>query len=166
MQAYCQKNGIPFQQIEPLLDLLAVSIASDIVPLVDENRILAHYGLLRLNASPSKGLLSIIKICGLDKHNITIDDIVFKIGPRINAAGRMRMDENDENAAPSGGYAAVNLLIEGNESLAEEFGSVIDGFNQDRKCIDRSVTQEAHDFIEAHAELKAAKSTVIYNPAG
>ena len=164
VQAYCQKNGIPFQQIEPLLDLLAVSIASDIVPLVDENRILAHYGLLRLNASPSKGLLSIIKICGLDRHNITIDDIVFKIGPLINAAGRMRMDENDENAAPSGGYAAVNLLIEGNESLAEEFGSVIDGFNQDRKCIDRSVTQEAHDFIEAHAELKAAKSTVIYNP--
>ena len=164
VQAYCQKSGIPFQQIEPLLDLLAVSIASDIVPLVDENRILAHYGLLRLNASPSKGLLSIIKICGLDRHNITIDDIVFKIGPRINAAGRMRMDENDENAAPSGGYAAVNLLIEGNESLAEEFGSVIDGFNQDRKCIDRSVTQEAHDFIEAHAELKAAKSTVIYNP--
>ena len=164
VQAYCQKNGIPFQQIEPLLDLLAVSIASDIVPLVDENRILAHYGLLRLNAAPSKGLLSIIKICGLDRHNITIDDIVFKIGPRINAAGRMRMDENDENAAPSGGYAAVNLLIEGNESLAEEFGSVIDGFNQDRKCIDRSVTQEAHDFIEAHAELKAAKSTVIYNP--
>ena len=164
VQAYCQKNGIPFQQIEPLLDLLAASIASDIVPLVDENRILAHYGLLRLNASPSKGLLSIIKICGLDRHNITIDDIVFKIGPRINAAGRMRMDENDENAAPSGGYAAVNLLIEGNESLAEEFGSVIDGFNQDRKCIDRSVTQEAHDFIEAHAELKAAKSTVIYNP--
>ncbi len=164
VQAYCQKNGIPFQQIEPLLDLLAVSIASDIVPLVDENRILAHYGLLRLNASPSKGLLSIIKICGLDRHNNTIDDIVYKIGPRINAAGRMRMDENDENAAPSGGYAAVNLLIEGNESLAEEFGSVIDGFNQDRKCIDRSVTQEAHDFIEAHAELKAAKSTVIYNP--
>ena len=164
VHADCQKNGIPFQQIEPLLDLLAVSIASDIVPLVDENRILAHYGLLRLNASPSKGLLSIIKICGLDRHNITIDDIVFKIGPRINAAGRMRMDENDENAAPSGGYAAVNLLIEGNESLAEEFGSVIDGFNQDRKCIDRSVTQEAHDFIEAHAELKAAKSTVIYNP--
>ena len=164
VQDYCQKNGIPFQQIEPLLDLLAVSIASDIAPLVDENRILAHYGLLRLNASPSKGLLSIIKICGLDRHNITIDDIVFKIGPRINAAGRMRMDENDENAAPSGGYAAVNLLIEGNESLAEEFGSVIDGFNQDRKCIDRSVTQAAHDFIEARAELKAAKSTVIYNP--
>ena len=164
VQAYAQKNRIPFEQISPLLDLLVVSIASDIVPLVGENRILAHFGLKDLNREPSKGLLSIIKICGLDRHNITIDDIVFKIGPRINAAGRMRMDENDENAAPSGGYAAVNLLIEGNESLAEEFGSVIDGFNQDRKCIDRSVTQEAHDFIEAHAELKAAKSTVIYNP--
>ena len=164
VQAYCQKNGIPFQQIEPLLDLLAVSIASDIVPLVDENRILAHYGLLRLNASPSKGLLSIIKICGLDRHNITIDDIVFKIGPRINAAGRMRMDENDENAAPSGGYAAVNLLIEGNESIAAEFGNVIDAYNQDRKSIDRSVTQEAHDFIERNPAMKELKSTVIYNP--
>ena len=164
VQAYCQKNGIPFQQIEPLLDLLAVSIASDIVPLVDENRILAHYGLLRLNASPSKGLLSIIKICGLDRHNITIDDIVFKIGPRINAAGRMRMDENDENAAPSGGYAAVNLLIEGNESIAAEFGNVIDAYNQDRKSIDRSVTQEAHDFIERDPAMKELKSTVIYNP--
>ena len=164
VQAYAQKNRMPFEQILPLLDLLVVSIASDIVPLVGENRILAYFGLKNLNREPSKGLLSIIKICGLDRHNITIDDIVFKIGPRINAAGRMRMDENDENAAPSGGYAAVNLLIEGNESLAEEFGSVIDGFNQDRKCIDRSVTQEAHDFIEAHAELKAAKSTVIYNP--
>ena len=164
VQAYAQKNRIPFEQISPLLDLLVVSIASDIVPLVGENRILAHFGLKDLNREPSKGLLSIIKICGLDKHNITIDDIVFKIGPRINAAGRMRMDENDENASPSGGHAAVELLIEGNESLAEEFGSVIDGFNQDRKCIDRSVTQEAHDFIEAHAELKAAKSTVIYNP--
>ena len=164
VQAYAMKHGIPFSEIEHLLDLLVVSIASDIVPLTGENRILAYYGLERLNRMPSSGLHSIIKICGLDKHNITIDDIVFKIGPRINAAGRMRMDENDENAAPSGGYAAVNLLIEGNESLAEEFGSVIDGFNQDRKCIDRSVTQEAHDFIEAHAELKAAKSTVIYNP--
>ena len=164
VQAYCQKNGIPFQQIEPLLDLLAVSIASDIVPLVDENRILAHYGLLRLNASPSKGLLSIIKICGLDRHNITIDDIVFKIGPRINAAGRMRMDENDENASPSGGHAAVELLIEGNESIAAEFGNVIDAYNQDRKSIDRSVTQEAHDFIERNPEMKQLKSTVIYNP--
>ena len=164
VQAYAQKNGIPFSQILDLLDLLVVSIASDIVPLSDENRILAYFGLKNLNSRPSKGLLSIIKICGLDKHQITIDDIVFKIGPRINAAGRMRMDENDENASPSGGHAAVELLIEGNESEAAKFGEVIDAYNQDRKSIDRSVTQEAHDYIEQHPDLKALKSTVVYNP--
>ena len=162
VQAYAQKNGIPFEQILDLLDLLVVSIASDIVPLTDENRILAHFGLQNLNRRPSKGLLSIIKICGLDKHQITIDDIVFKIGPRINAAGRMRMDEND--TAPSGGHAAVELLIEGNEAEAAKFGEVIDSYNQDRKSIDRSVTQEAHDYIENNPELKQLKSTVIYNP--
>ncbi|MBQ6861248.1 MAG: single-stranded-DNA-specific exonuclease RecJ [Alistipes sp.] len=164
VQAYAQKNGIPFSQILDLLDLLVVSIASDIVPLSDENRILAYFGLKNLNSRPSKGLLSIIKICGLDKHQITIDDIVFKIGPRINAAGRMRMDENDENASPSGGHAAVELLIEGNEAEAAKFGEVIDAYNQDRKSIDRSVTQEAHDYIEQHPDLKALKSTVVYNP--
>ena len=164
VQAYAQRHNIAFESIEWLLDLLVVSIASDIVPLVDENRILAHYGLRRLNASPSEGLLSIINICKLDRSNITIDDIVFKIGPRINAAGRMRMDEYDENDTPSGGYAAVKLLVEGDEAAATRFGGVIDGFNQDRKSIDRSVTQEAHDYIESHTELKSRKSTVIYNP--
>ncbi|MEG1405571.1 MAG: single-stranded-DNA-specific exonuclease RecJ, partial [Alistipes sp.] len=164
VQGYAQKNKIPFEEISPLLDLLVVSIASDIVPLVDENRVLAHYGLMRLNREPSKGLLSIIKICGLENHNITVDDIVFKIGPRINAAGRMRMDETDENASPSGGHAAVNLLIEASECAADEFGSVIDAYNQDRKSIDRSVTLEAHNFIENNPELKELKSTVVYNP--
>ena len=164
VEAYARRNKIPFTDIEHLLDLLVVSIASDIVPLVDENRILAYYGLRKLNAEPSKGLLSIIKICGLEGHNITIDDIVFKIGPRINAAGRMRMDEDDENAAPSGGHAAVSLLIEGNEQEAAKFGEVIDSYNKDRKSIDRNVTQEAHDFVESNPELKAKKSTVIYNP--
>ena len=164
VEAYARRNRIPFREIEHLLDLLVVSIASDIVPLVDENRILAYYGLKKLNSAPSKGLLSIIKICGLEGHNITIDDIVFKIGPRINAAGRMRMDEEDVNAAPSGGHAAVSLLIEGNEREAMKFGDVIDSYNQDRKSIDRNVTQEAHDYVEANPELKARKSTVIYNP--
>jgi single-stranded-DNA-specific exonuclease len=164
VEAYARRNNIAFSEIEHLLDLLVVSIASDIVPLVDENRILAYYGLKKLNSQPSKGLLSIIKICGLHGHNITIDDIVFKIGPRINAAGRMRMDEDDENAAPSGGHAAVSLLIEGNEQEAARFGEVIDSFNQDRKSIDRNVTQEAHNYVESHPEIKALKSTVIYNP--
>ncbi len=164
VQAYALRNNIPFSEVERLLDLVVVSIASDIVPLTGENRILAHYGLKRLNENPGKGLLSIIKICGLEKHTITIDDIVFKIGPRINAAGRMRVDEEDENAAPSGGHAAVNLLIERNEKAAENFGSMIDTFNQDRKSIDRSVTIEAHELIESNPELKNRKSTVIYNP--
>ena len=164
VQAYALRNNIPFSEVERLLDMVVVSIASDIVPLTGENRILAHFGLKRLNENPSKGLLSIIKICGLEKHTITIDDIVFKIGPRINAAGRMRVDEEDENAAPSGGHAAVNLLIERNEKAAENFGSMIDTFNQDRKSIDRSVTIEAHELIESNPELKNRKSTVIYNP--
>ncbi|MFI3317300.1 MAG: single-stranded-DNA-specific exonuclease RecJ [Rikenellaceae bacterium] len=164
VQAYASKHKIPFSKIEHLLDLLAVSIASDIVPLVGENRVLAHYGLIRLNRNPSKGLHSIIKICGLERHSITIDDIVFKIGPRINAAGRMRMDVNDLNAPPSGGYAAVELLIEGNESAAAKFGNEIDSFNQDRKSIDRSVTIEAHNYIENNDKYNDAKCTVIYNP--
>ena len=160
-QAYCQTHDIPFSEIERLLDLVVVSIASDIVPVTGENRILAYYGLERLNTRPNKGLHSIIKICGLEKHRISIDDIVFKIGPRINAAGRMRMGEGDEH---SGGHSAVNLMIERDEDAAGLFGAAIDEANSDRKTIDRTVTQEAHDFIEGNPELKAMKCTVIYNP--
>ncbi len=165
VQAYAQKHNIPFSEIESFLDLLVVSIASDIVALTDENRILAHYGLKILNASPSEGLSSIIRICGLEEQNITIDDIVFKIGPRINAAGRMRMDEYPEDSVPSGGYAAVKLLVEGNEEAARELGEGIDNYNQDRKKEDRSVTIEAHEFVENNPQLKAQKSIVIYNPS-
>jgi single-stranded-DNA-specific exonuclease len=160
-QAYCLRHGIPFSEIERLLDLVVISIASDIVPLTGENRILAYYGLERLNTRPNKGLASIINICGLDKHRITIDDIVFKIGPRINAAGRMRKGEGDEF---SGGHSAVNLMIERDADTAGLFGAQIDEANTDRKTIDRTVTQEAHDLIESNPELKRMKSTVIYNP--
>lgn len=161
LQGYCQYKGLPFSEVERLLDLVVVSIAADIVPLVGENRILAYYGLKRLNESPCKGLSSIIKICGLDKHNITIDDIVFKIGPRINAAGRMEVDSDD---APSGGHSAVYLMIARDEEVASRYGAFIDRSNQDRKSIDRSITQEAHNYIEHNPELKRRKSTVIYNP--
>ena len=164
VQGYCQMKGIPFEHIMPLLDLVVVSTAADIVPLVDENRILAHYGLLKLNENPRKGLQSIIKICGLEGHKITIDDIVFKIGPRINAAGRMAVDREEDMTAPSGGHAAVNLLVERDEDLADAFGVLIDSSNQERKSIDRSVTQEAHRYIESHPEYRMLKSTVIYNP--
>ena len=164
LQGYCMRKGLPFSEVEGLLDLVVVSIASDIVPLVGENRILAYYGLKRLNEKPGKGLHSIIKICGLDRHSITIDDIVFKIGPRINAAGRMEVDADDENAAPSGGHSAVSLMVARDEVMAEEYGAFIESSNQDRKCIDRSITLEAHNLIESDPRLKAGKSTVIYNP--
>ncbi|MDL2230681.1 single-stranded-DNA-specific exonuclease RecJ [Alistipes sp. OttesenSCG-928-L06] len=162
-QAYCAKNNLPFSQVLPLLDLVVVSIASDIVPLVGENRILAYYGLKRLNESPNKGLKSIIKICGLEKHQITIDDLVFKIGPRINAAGRMAVDAAD-NSPHSGGHTAVRLMVARTDEKATLYGDVIDGRNDTRKNIDRSITIEAHDFIEGNPELKKLKSTVIYNP--
>ena len=164
VQGYAQKKNIDFRKVEKLLDLVVVSTAADIVPLTGENRVLAYYGLKMLNENPRKGLKSIIKICGLDKHQITIDDIVFKIGPRINAAGRMAVDHNDENSAPSGGHAAVNLLIERDEDAAAHFGNDIERSNQKRKDIDRSVTLEAHEIIENNPEMKAHKSTVIYNP--
>ena len=164
VQGYAQKKGIPFSEVEKLVDLVVVSTAADIVPLTGENRILAYYGLRRLNDAPRKGLHSIIRICGLDKHQITIDDIVFKIGPRINAAGRMRVDPDDPDAAPSGGHKAVEMLIERDEKEAERCGDIIDEFNQNRKSIDRNVTQEAHDIIENNPEMKSHKSIVIYNP--
>ncbi len=164
VHAYSIRHEIPFSQIEHLLDLLVVSIASDIVSLVDENRTLAMHGLKRLNDNPSKGLHSIIKICELTNKEITIDDIVIKIGPRINAGGRMRMDPDDENSAPSGGYAVVHLLVEGNESAARESGAQIDAFNSDRKLIDRGVTQEAFDIVESDPLMKSRKGMVIYNP--
>ena len=164
LQGYCLYKGLPFSEVECLLDLVVVSIASDIVPLVGENRILAYYGLKRLNEKPGKGLQSIIKICGLEKHAITIDDIVFKIGPRINAAGRMEVDAEGENAAPSGGHSAVYLMVARDEEVASEYGAFIDTCNQDRKNIDRSITQQAHELIERNPEMKARKSTVIYNP--
>ena len=153
VQAYAQKNRIPFEQISPLLDLLVVSIASDIVPLVDENRILAHFGLKDLNREPSKGLLSIIKICGLDKHNITIDDIVFKIGPRINASGRMM-----------NGKEAVELLLSKDSASAREKSESINQYNEERRELDKKITDEANAVIDEVENMDDRKAIVVYNP--
>ena len=101
MQAFAKNNGIPFSRLIPLLDLCAVSIAADIVPVVDENRILAFHGLKQLNQNPSVGLKAIIDICGLNNRELSMSDIIFKMGPRINASGRM------EN-----GRESVDLLVE------------------------------------------------------
>jgi len=153
MQAYCIRKNIPLAELYPFLDLLVVSIASDLVSITGENRILAHYGLKQLNEAPRKGLLSIIKLAGLEKHQITIDDIVFKIGPRINAAGRMES-----------GKMAVDLLISRTDDDAFQIGHTINDHNDDRKNIDRKITQEALAMVRDMPGLENKKSTVVYNP--
>lgn len=152
-QGIALRKGIPFSELEPLLDLVAVSIASDIVPLIDENRVLAHFGLKRLNENPRKGLKSIIKLAGLDGHSIAVDDIVFKIGPRINAAGRMES-----------GKAAVDLLLAQRDDHAAEMGDLINTCNNDRKNVDRNITLQALEMIETSPLLQSKKATVLYNP--
>lgn len=161
-QAYSIKNGIPFEHTAKLLDYLVVSIASDIVPIVGENRILAYYGLERLNSNPSMGLKSIINICNLSYTKITIDDIVFKIGPRINAAGRMENDP-EEGGSTSGGNNAVKLLISRTEDRAAKYGTIIDDCNTDRKVIDRTITKEANKIVESCVDRLNSKCTVLYN---
>jgi single-stranded-DNA-specific exonuclease len=153
MQAFAKTKGIPFEEILPLLDLLAVSIASDLVSITGENRVLAYFGLKHLNQSPRKGLLSIIKLSGLEKHMITIDDIVFKIGPRINAAGRMES-----------GKTAVDLLTSRDDIDAKNIGDTINTHNNDRKHEDRKITLEASEMAALVDNFSSKKSTVVYNP--
>lgn len=152
VQAYAQKNGIPFESLIPLLDLLVVSISSDLVTMVGENRVLAHYGLKQLNENPRKGLLAMIQLSNLEPGHLTIDDIVFKIGPRINAAGRMES-----------GQLAVELLIAGNTQTAMEIGSKINDNNNERKSIDREITQEALEMVQSGKCLAFENATVVYN---
>ena len=153
-QAYAATYNISKESVLELLDLLAVSIASDLVSITGENRILAYYGLKRLNSNPRKGLQSIIKLSGLDKHVITIDEIVFKIGPRINAAGRMES-----------GRTAVDLLICRNDEDARKIGDEINEHNNERKSIDREITYEAVNMVRNNPAFDGKKSTIVYNPS-
>lgn len=153
VQAYAATYGIPFEKILQYLDLLAVSIAADLVSVVDENRILAYFGLKQINESPRKGLLSMIRFSGLDRCKITIDDIVFKIGPRINAAGRMES-----------GRRAVELLVCDDDEVANRIGKEINEYNNERKSIDREITEEAKEMVRASADFAKSSSTVVYNP--
>ncbi|MGL4364048.1 MAG: single-stranded-DNA-specific exonuclease RecJ [Bacteroidales bacterium] len=154
LQAYCLQNHISTKLLEPLLDLVAVSIASDIVPLTGENRILAYYGLQRINTEPRKGFQAIMRRSGLDDEQpINIDDIVFRIGPRINAAGRMES-----------GVAAVDLLTAETDDVANTVGDLINDHNNDRKNVDRSITLEAINIIEQDPQLQMKNTTVLYNP--
>ncbi|MCH5216843.1 MAG: single-stranded-DNA-specific exonuclease RecJ [Muribaculaceae bacterium] len=154
MQAFALSNGLDSSnELESLLDLVAVSIAADIVPITGENRILAHYGLKRLNHNPNLGLRAIIKICNLVHKEITISDVVFKIGPRINASGRMQS-----------GMEAVELLVTRDAAEALSLAKNIDQYNQDRKELDKRITEEANNIItDGGADLSKNKSIVIYN---
>ncbi len=153
VQAYSQMYGIPFESLVPLLDLLVVSIASDLVSVTGENRILAHYGLKQLNGEPREGLLAMIQLSGLEPTHITIDDIVFKIGPRINAAGRMES-----------GRMAVELLTASDAQTAFRIGTEINEHNNERKSIDRRITQEALDMVRTGSCLSSGNATIVYNP--
>lgn len=153
MQAFAKSNGIGDAELDALLDLVAVSIAADIVPMVDENRIMAYHGLRRLNNNPNMGLRAIIRICGLTGKEITISDVIFKIGPRINASGRMQS-----------GREAVELLVARDAADAYEKAKAIDQYNKDRKELDKRITEEANAILEANGEmLDDKKSIVIYN---
>ena len=153
VQAYSLRYNIPFESLEPLLDLLVVSIASDLVTMVGENRILAHFGLKRLNENPRKGLLALISLAKLEPSHVSIDDIVFKIGPRINAAGRMES-----------GRLAVELLTAGDDRTAFAIGDKINDNNNERKNIDREITQEALEMVGKGTALETDNVTIVYNP--
>ena len=153
VQAYSQRYGVPFESLVPLLDLLVVSIASDLVTMVGENRTLSHFGLKQLNENPHKGLLAMINLSNLEPGHISIDDIVFKIGPRINAAGRMES-----------GRLAVELLTAEDVEEAMFIGEKINENNNDRKNIDREVTKEALEMVESGRCLARENATVVYNP--
>lgn len=154
MQAFAMSNGLSnHNELDSLLDLVAVSIAADIVPIVGENRVMAHYGLRRLNSNPNLGLRSIIRLCKLTNKDITISDVIFKIGPRINASGRMQS-----------GVEAVDLLVSRDLHDAYEKGKDIDQYNRDRKELDKQITQEANRLIENNVGIVQGKrSIVIYN---
>lgn len=167
VQAFCTTRGIAVDEISYLLDLVIVSIAADIVPLVDENRIMGHFGLLQLNSDgANKGLAAIIKICGLERHKMAVEDIVFKIGPRINATGRMEIDiDHNDPRAQSGGRNAVRLLTAPTKDRALFYVNRIEEFNRLRKEADRVVTSEARMLLENDPTQKDKKSTIIFNPA-
>ncbi|MCI7461640.1 MAG: single-stranded-DNA-specific exonuclease RecJ [Bacteroides sp.] len=153
VQAYSQKNGLPFESLLPLLDLLVVSIASDLVTVVGENRVLAHFGLKRLNEEPRIGLQAMINLANLEQGHVTIDDIVFKIGPRINAAGRMES-----------GRLAVELLTAETEEAAVTIGSQINDNNNERKSIDREITKAALDMVQDGTCCSSENAVIVYGP--
>ena len=152
IHAYSRVHGIPFSSVYHYLDLVAVSIASDIVPITGENRVMAYFGLKQLNESPRTGLKEIIRESEVSRA-LTVEDVVFKIGPRINAAGRMET-----------GSKAVDLLVSTDTKLATGISKEISTFNIERRSVDRIITTEAMRMISEDQRNVNSRTTVLYNP--
>lgn len=150
-QAYCIAHNLPAEQYERYIDLVMVSIAADIVPVEDENRILAYHGLIKLNTNPCMGLKALMEISGKNK-DYTLTDVIFSLAPRINAAGRM--DHANQ---------AVKMLLCTERGLAEEQSLFINIQNTDRKTSDQSITAEALALIGECEVLINKKTTVVYH---
>lgn len=154
MQAFAHSNGTDPRVLEGMLDLVAVSIAADLVPLEGENRILAHFGLNKLNHRPSVGLKGIINVSGLGSKQLDMTDIIFKIGPRINASGRVQS-----------GRESVDLLITRDAKEAKEMSHHIDEYNNQRRLLDHSITQEANEIVESFTDMQDRKIIIVYDPS-
>ena len=152
IQGFAKSNGIPFSDLVPLLDLCAVSIAADIVPIMGENRILAYHGLRQLNQSPCVGLRAIMNIAGMEGREVHLPDIIYKIGPRLNASGRI------EN-----GRESVALLVETDMGAAERKAAQIDHYNEQRKDLDKVMTEQANQIVETLVHRNEHKGIVVYN---
>lgn len=152
MQAYAAEKEIEEKQLWSLLDILAVSICADIVPITGENRILCHYGLQKLNESPLPAFKAMLDLAQVKKKELTVTDVVFTLAPRINAAGRIE----------SGMRAVELLLAEHPEELLDK-SKYIDGHNRDRRELDKSITEEALLMIRNDESLISKKTTVLYN---
>ncbi len=152
VQAYSQKNGIDFEDLHQYLDLTAISIAADIVPLTGENRVLAYFGLIEINTRPRLGIKALLELAKV-KDALTLENLVFIIGPRINAAGRIETGRN-----------AVSLLISDDEAQARETSALIDKHNLERRELDKNITASALHMIADNPKLQTQKSTVLYHP--
>ena len=152
-QAYTQQYGLPFDNLLPLLQLLAMSIASDIVPITGENRILAHYGIKQINQAPFAGISAVIDVAGIESKKLTINELVYKLGPRINACGRMKS-----------GRAAVELLLTDDATFARQQAEEVNQHNEERRDCDTETTKEALAMLEEDATFAQRRSTVVYAP--
>lgn len=150
-QAYATTHGMDEQRLWALLPLLAMSIAADVVSVTDENRVLAYYGLQRIRQAPSVGIAAIMKVAGIDPTKATMSDLVYKVGPRINASGRMHS-----------GAEAVKLLITDDEDFAEQQAKDIDAYNAERRSHDEETTRKALELLQQDPDNDTKRSTVVY----